>query len=602
LVAGPNCREAELKNFETRSFSRPVRAMLAGTAAGLVVMSAPPAAAAQDAPGRHVAGRVVVHARAGLDEARMAEVARGHGGRARRIGNSDLYVVDLPPGVSEIEVRQALSRHPLLKFAELDPVFTPALVPNDPYMGSAWHLTRISAPSAWDSSTGSGVTVAILDSGIESSHPDLSARIVPGWNFYNNNSDTSDLNGHGTVVAGAAAAAFNNGTGVASVAGNAKIMPLRIVDSTGAATGSMVAQALTYAADKGVRIANISYAGVPGNSTVQSAAQYMKSKGGLVIVSAGNTGSNLNLPAESVMIPVSATDSGDLITSWSSFGNHVALSAPGLDVWSTYKGAKYGTAWGTSLSSPLVAGVVALMMSARPDLPNTKIESLLFSSARDLGTAGRDVYYGYGRVDAAAAVAATLAAAAVDAQAPTVSISSPAGSASVSGVVAVDVAASDNVGVAKVELRVDGSVVATDLVAPFQLAWDSTKASNGLHTLTARAYDAAGNSAGSANVSVNVANAVIADTAAPSVAITSPANGSTVGTFVSIAASASDNSGCSGITTTLLIDGRAVTSGTGCTLSYKWNARKAAAGTHSISVTARDVAGNSRSSTIQVVK
>ena len=234
------------------------------------------------------------------------------------------------------------------------------------------------------------------------------------------------MNGHGTWVSGTAGATINNGVGVAAVAGGVKIMPLRVVDSSGVGYWSSIASAITYAADKGVRVANASFEKLLSSSSVMSAAAYMKSKGGLVVVSAGNNGVDEGLTPNTSVIPVSATDSNDLIPSWSSYGNYVAISAPGVLIYTTGLGGTYVQGQGTSFSSPIVAATIALMMSANPRLSSTDVEKLLFSTAVDLGAAGRDIYYGYGRVDAGAAVkAAAAATTTADTQAPTASIAAP---------------------------------------------------------------------------------------------------------------------------------------------------------------------------------
>lgn len=553
-------------------------------------------------PAEWVKGRVIVQTRAGLSDAELARILKPHGGQSRRIGATNLLIVDLPPGMSETAVAKQLEHHPQLKFAELDAIFRPALVTTDPYLGSEWHVSKINASSAWDKSMGGGVTIAILDTGVDASHPDLSANMVAGWNVYDNNSNASDVLGHGTAVAGTAAAAANNALGVAGVAGSAKIMPIRISDTNGNATGSAIAQGLTFAANNGARVANISFAGLVGNSTVETAAQYMKSKGGLVVVAAGNNGVNQGLSASSTMIPVAATESTDLLATWSNFGNQVAVAAPGNNIWTTTKGGGYGQWWGTSFASPVAAGVVALMMSKRPDLSNSSVESLLYSSAVDLGAAGRDIYYGHGRVDANAAVNAAIAAAATDTQAPNVSVSSPVGGATVSGLVAIDVAASDNVGVARVDLRVNGTLVASDTSAPYQFSWDSAKAANGSSSLVAYAYDAAGNAKASTAVAVNVANRVVADTTPPQVVITNPGNGSWVSGTVAISVNAADNNGSSGLVQSLYIDGVKVASGTGGSLSYNWNTRKVSRGAHTVQGVAQDAAGNRATMTVQISK
>lgn len=579
----------------------PVRAATALAAAALLgVVPWRPADAAQ--PEQWAKGRVIVETRAGLSDAEVTKILGPHGGQAKRMGRSNLLVVHLPANASETAVKAQLAHHPHLKFAELDRRVELGFVPNDPYLGSQWHLSKVGAPSAWDLSLGSGVKIAILDTGVDGAHPDLASQMVPGWNAYDNNSNSGDVHGHGTAVAGTAAAALNNGTGVASLAGGARIMPIRVTDTTGYAYWSTVAQGLTWAADQGARVANVSFVGVAGSSSVQSAAQYMKNKGGLVIVCAGNNGVDEGIAPTSTLIPVSATDGNDQKTSWSSYGNFVAMGAPGSGIWTTSRGGGYQAWNGTSFSSPVTAGVVALMMAANPALPSSQVESLLYSTAVDLGAAGRDAYYGHGRVDASAAVAAAKTAVASDTQAPFASITAPLASTTVTGLVPVNADASDNVGVIRVELRVNGALVSTDTGSPYQFSWDSSQLANGMASLVATAFDAAGNSKASTTVSVNVANNVVPDTSPPSVAISNPASGAKVSGTVSVKTTASDNAGAAGIKQSLYLNGKLVASATGASLSYNWNTRKSSNGSHTLQAVAKDAAGNTTSTSVSVTK
>lgn len=551
-----------------------------------------------------IPSRLVVMPRAGLPLQAFESMLAELGGHAQKVGQSDLYVVELDEGNGP-EVIARLAHNPHIDLAEVDRSLEPDLAVNDPYLSSAWHLTKIGAPVAWDESQGAGVTIAILDSGVDGTHPDLAARMVPGWNFYDNNSNTADVYGHGTKVAGAAAAISDNGVGVASVAGQARIMPIRVTGTDGWATWSGIAQGIVYAADHGARVANVSFRGVTTHSGSRTAAQYMKDAGGLVIVSGGNTGVLEAYTVTNSMISVAATGSTDVRASWSSYGNYITLAAPGVGIWTTTRGGGYGAVSGTSFSSPVTAGVVALMMSANPDLRSTDIESLLFSTAVDLGTAGWDQYYGHGRVDAAAAVAAAIGAAPRgDTTPPTVAITSPTSGSTVSGLVPVSVNASDNVGVTRVELSVNGTTVAVDTSAPFAFSWDSAGTANGTASLVARAFDAAGNQTNSSTVSVNVSNnipAPVTDTTPPTVRIVNPVAGSVSGA-VSITVNASDNSGAAGISLSIYIDGAQRASGTGSTLSTSWNTRprNVSAGNHTIRVVARDAAGNQSSAEVIV--
>ena len=578
---------------------------IAATASGVSLN----VAAAQPDSSDFIRGRVLVEVRDGVTDIALAKMVGVAGHKRSKLGQSSLHLVELPANASERALVERLRHNPHVKFAELDRLVRSTLAVNDPYIGSAWHLGKIGAALAWDTSVGAGVTIAILDSGIETTHPDLAPNLVAGYNAYDYNTNLTDVCGHGTAVSGAAAAVNNNGLGVAGVAGASRIMPVRVAyrTSTGScyASYSTVARGLTWAADNGARVANISYGGVTTSSSVTSAANYMKSKGGLVFVSSGNTGTDQGYAPNTSMIVVGATDSYDNRASWSSFGSFVALTAPGNGIWTTRPGAAYGSANGTSFASPVAAGVAALMMAAAPSLANSRIESLLFSTALDLGTAGRDNYFGHGRVNAAAAVQAARAAVPmVDATAPTASISAPLGSSSVSGLVAVNASAADNVGVARVELQVNGTPVASAVAAPYGFSWDSSATPNGMANLVAVAYDGAGNAGRSASVAVNVANAAppvgpAADTTAPLVRILNPVGGAASGT-VAVSVSATDNLGAAALTQQLFINDRLVAQGAGGALSYSWNTRKASPGAYTVRAVVRDAAGNAGSMSVGV--
>jgi subtilisin family serine protease len=357
-----------LRHLQTPSRGRLVTTVLAlAVASVLAWFSAPasaagappsPPAAAEDAD--IVKGHILVAPRAGVSDEQFHGAVNAHGGRVvTKLGDLDVYVVALPEHASERAVAALLTHHPRIKFAEPDQWVAPGLTPNDTYYGNAWHLHMVQASVAWDYALGNGITVAILDSGVNGTHPDLQGKMVPGWNFYDNNDNTADVHGHGTKVAGVVAATSNNATGVTSIAWNAKLMPIRISAPDGYATWSTVASGLNWAANNGARVANISYA-VHGSSTVQSAAQYMKNKGGVVVNSAGNSGAFDAAAASDAMISVSATNSADSRTSWASWGAYVDVAAPGEGIWTTNSGGGYSTVAGTSFSSPLTAGIVAL--------------------------------------------------------------------------------------------------------------------------------------------------------------------------------------------------------------------------------------------------
>ena len=585
------------------SLRKPVLASLV-VALGAAILPAQ-AFAADEA--QWVPGRLLVQPRAGLSEAEFDKIIKKQGGKqVGKIEGINVRVIQLPPQASEKAVEALLKNNKHLKFAERDMIVRPEGTANDTYYSSAWHLPKIGATTAWDVTTGDNVVIAVLDSGVDATHPDLAGRLIPGWNFYDNNSNTADVFGHGTLVAGSASANTNNGVGVASVAGNALIMPLRISATDGSASFSNMAKALTWAADKGAHVANISYQSVSGSATVASAAQYMKNKGGVTVVAAGNTGVEQTFAPTDTMISVSATTSSDAVASWSSYGSYVDVAAPGSGIWTTKKGGGYGSANGTSFASPVTAAVIAMMRSVNPVLPPADLEKILISTAVDLGTAGFDKKFGHGRINAAAAVSAAQSAKVSDTSAPTVGIGAPIAGAKVSGLVAVDVSASDNVGVTRVELFVNGTKFASDTTAPYSFSWDSAAVADGNVSLTAYAYDAAGNFASRA-VTVAVSNAVppsepektVADTVAPTASLINPTAGSTLSASkVAVSGAGVDNVGVEALR--LYVDGKLETTVSGSKLSYSLNTRKLSTGTHTIALEAVDAAGNSGVQSVSV--
>ena len=444
-----------------------------------------------------VAGRVLVKFRSNIGRDHARQIIAGLGARdSKEIEGIGVHVVELPIQASEHAFVQAFMSRPEVEFAELDRILPPEqMVPNDPFYldPNAWGLQKISAPDAWSMNTGSpNIIIAILDTGVDGTHPDLAANMVSGWNIYHNNADTSDVRGHGTMVAGTAAASTNNSIGVASIAWNCRIMPVRIADSSGYATVSDVADGLTWAANHGARVANISF-NANGYSTISSAANYFQSKGGVVAVAAGNDGATVQTADDPYMLTVGASDSSDLLFSWSNRGNNLDLVAPGHVV-TTGRGGSYVGADGTSLAAPIVAGAAALVLSANPGLTASQVQSILEQSSDDLGATGWDSTYGYGRLNLARALSLSGGIDDIgDTTPPSIIITSPADGSAVPGLVSVSVSATDNVGVIRVELYVDGSLYGSSTKSPFTIKWNTRRISRGMHVLETKAYDGAGN-------------------------------------------------------------------------------------------------------------
>ena len=549
-----------------------------------------------------VAGQILCQKRNNLDAPSAERALTAHGAAVHaRIPQIGVFVLNVPAQAADA-ISRNLERDGVCTFAEPDVAAQGAAIrPNDPSYASQWHLPAIDAPDAWMLSTGSAsVPIAMVDSGVDSTHPDLAGRVIAGWNFVANSSSTADDLGHGTATAGTAAAASNNGVGGAGLAWQNPIMPIVVLDSTDYATYSNIASGITWAADHGARIINVSIGGSTASSTLQSAATYAWNKGAVVFASAmNNSTSSPYYPAAcDNVVAVSSTEPGDGFSGFSNYGSWIDLSAPGDIILTTTAGGGYGTWYGTSFSSPLAAATGALMLSVNPTLSASQIVSLLESSADDLGTPGWDQYFGAGRVNAYKAVSAALAAQSSDVTPPTVTISSPSSGAVVSGTISVTGVAGDNVGVASTSLFVDGQLIASCGTSTWSCALNTVSLANGSHSLTVTAYDAANNSA-SASVSVTVSNGTTGGSSAPPVvSITSPANGAYVSSNVSISAKITDSNKIS--QASYYVDGVLKGTVTLSPYSWTWNARKVSGGSHTLTVKAWDVLGNTGSTSIAI--
>jgi thermitase len=538
----------------------------------------------------HVPEQLLVKPKARVSEAELQGVFNAH--RATQVGaihQINVRVLHVPEVRLEA-VLAGLRNDPAIEFAEPDAIVAPALVPNDSWYPNEWHLPNINAPQAWDLTTGStNVVVAILDTGVDqTTQPDLAGQCVPGWHFYDNNSDTSDVYGHGTPVAGTVAAASNNGWGVASVAFSCRIMPLRVSDTSGNATWSMVAQALTYAADHGARVANISYK-ASDSSTVQNAANYMQGKGGVTTVSAGNDGLFDSSPDCPYLLTVGATTGNNLLTSWSSYGNNQDLVAPGQGVYTTCRGGAIANWAGSSFSAPIVAGVAALVLSANPSLTGVQVNGILQQTATQLGgNTSWNTSYGYGLVNAYKAVSAALQSGSTNVS-PTVTIISPAPGSVISNSVTINVGAADTLAITSIACALNGVIVATNTTVPAAFSWNTTNYPNGVYTLQAIAYDTAGNAGTSAVVSVTVQNSA-PDTTAPTVSILAPANGGTVAGQIAVKATAGDNIGV--VKTEWCLNSVWMSSSSSASPTFPWNTTNYANGSYTLQAKAYDAAGN----------
>ncbi len=294
-----------------------------------------------------------------------------------------------------------------------------ATMSNDPMRPQQWALNAVPFEAAWPVTRGAGVTVAVIDTGVEGSHQDLVGSVVAGEDLADDQASVDpastgmvDPDGHGTHVAGVIAAHANNGIGVTGAAPLARIMPVRVLDANGTGVASNVADGIIWAADHGARVMNLSLGGGPSDG-MEEAIQYANSKGAVVVAAGGNSYQQGNQPTYPAAYPeaiaVAAVDENLNRAVFSNTGSYIDLAAPGVDVLSTYGGSKpndYEWMDGTSMATPFVAAAAALLIAENSSLSAGRVAQILETTATDLGAPGRDDWYGYGLVNPRAAVIA----------------------------------------------------------------------------------------------------------------------------------------------------------------------------------------------------
>jgi thermitase len=265
---------------------------------------------------------------------------------------------------------------------------------------------------AWNVTTGISTTiVAVIDTGINAAHPEFAGRLVPGYDFVNQDDDPTDDNGHGTHVAGIIGAGLD-GVGTAGMCPQCRIMAVKVLNNKNAGMWSLVAKGILFAVDHGARVINLSLGAAVSSSTLESAVEYAHTNNVVVIAAAGNNNSDMPFYPAAIpyVIAVSATDRTDQRWPLSNFGDYIDVAAPGHQVYSTYHDMVttngYAFMSGTSMAAPFVSGLAGLVISRRPELSGEDVVALITNHADDLGDAGKDVYYGNGRINAFATMVA----------------------------------------------------------------------------------------------------------------------------------------------------------------------------------------------------
>lgn len=385
----------------------------------------------------HVRQRFPARARRRAPAAAVPEISRTY-----------ILEVGAMSAAEKAQVVRQLNTDPDVKFAEPEHTYSSKLVPNDPFLSTSgtwgqpypdlWGLIAIGAPAAWDTATGEGVVVAVVDTGLDYSHPDLAANIwtnlnevdgnfldddgngfvddVRGWNFVFGNNDPIDHNGHGTHVAGTIAAVGDNGIGVIGVAWHSHVMAVKGLDDNGFGFDFTLAPAIVYAASNGADVINASWGGDGTSQSIEEAIQFATGLGTVFVAAAGNSSEDaMNFfPANSPeAITVAASDPFGNFAFFSNFGPKIDVTAPGVDILSlqaafTFLGPQVADGYirleGTSMAAPHVSGVAALALSQNPGYSAEQVRQVIRSSATSVPFDSR---FGYGNLNAAAAVTVT---------------------------------------------------------------------------------------------------------------------------------------------------------------------------------------------------
>ncbi|MFX3623379.1 MAG: S8 family peptidase [Ectobacillus sp.] len=300
------------------------------------------------------------------------------------------------------ELVRYFTNKPNVEFAERNYILMQNEVNDVFYNTYQWNLPAISTELGWDITRGAkDVEIAVIDSGIDLNHPELSHRLIKGYNILAENGQPNDDNGHGTHVAGIIASETNNGEGIAGITWYNPIMPIKALNAEGYGNSFDVAKGIVWAADNGADVINLSLGNYQPSAVLEQAVNYALQKNIVLVAAAGND--NTGQPSFPAALPgvigVAAVGGDGSRAQFSNFGDHIDVAAPGVDIPSTYIGGRYAALSGTSMAAPHVSALAALIRSLNPDMKNTEVADIIMKTAKETGPAGRDVYYGNGIID-----------------------------------------------------------------------------------------------------------------------------------------------------------------------------------------------------------
>jgi len=285
-------------------------------------------------------------------------------------------------------------------------------IPNDSLFSRyQWNIPNIHVETGWNISRGSeDVVIAVLDSGVQLNHPDLQERLLQGYNVNDGSTNAADELGHGTHVAGIIGATVDNQEGIAGITWFNSVLPVKVLNNSGAGSTYSVAQGIIWATDQGAKVINMSLGNYASGDFLHEAIKYAYERDVVLVAATGND--NTNRPGYPAAYPevfaVGATTSSKERATFSNYGDYVDVVAPGDSIASTYTGGQYAALSGTSMASPHVAALAGLIRSVNPSLTNVEVMEIMRQTATDLGEPGYDQYYGYGEIDAQKALSTAV--------------------------------------------------------------------------------------------------------------------------------------------------------------------------------------------------
>ncbi len=352
----------------------------------------------------YVEGEVLVKFKPGSQMAAMAENTRLGAQVMEIVGGVGVSRLKLPRSMSVVQAVNHYSKLPFVEFAEPNFYLQLFFTPNDPSWGIQWGPQKIQCPQAWDINKGdSSVRIGIIDTGISTTHPDLASKVVAGYNHYNNNSNWNDGYGHGSHCAGIAAAITNNGIGIAGVGFNCSLLAGKAFSDGGSGTTTTAANAINWAVSNGAKVLSMSFGFSSGSSTLSNAINNAWNSGCIPIAAAGNSGGTHTFyPAGYAnCMSVAASNSSDGKASWSTYGTHIDVAAPGVSIYSCWTGTSYAYSDGTSMACPHVAGIAGLVWSHFGTNQSTAfVRSQIEQNCDNVGGWVANGWCKYGRVNA----------------------------------------------------------------------------------------------------------------------------------------------------------------------------------------------------------